>query len=177
MRTESRRVLIWRTSVRGPRVRSVRMYRTANVVSLRLARLPWITSRSSSKVGAANGQVNDKLRVQAKADMRDGGNIRQQQYGSCGAVQQLDEEWGVSAGARWDERQNAIKNASAFLSQNGPLGTDGQVKVDYKPKKAGGKPGEKEDWDVYGFTQATLARDGDRTDNNRARRWRQLACE
>ena len=50
-----------------------------------------------------------------------------------------------------------LANASPTLSQNGAR-TDLQLRADYVPLKDGGKPGEKEDWSLYGFVQGTVER-------------------
>jgi hypothetical protein len=42
------------------------------------------------------------------------------------------------------------------------------ARLDYKPLKEDGQPGEREDWEAYGFVQGTASRSGDRDENNRA---------
>ncbi len=114
----------------------------------------------------AEVQVSENTRVDAKADVRDSDaqNAKNLEFA---VRQKLNAEWEAALGVRRDERQNAVPNASSVLSQNGGR-TDAMVRADYRPEKEGGKPGEKEDWEAYGFVQGTLARDGTREDNNRA---------
>jgi outer membrane protein OmpA-like peptidoglycan-associated protein len=81
--------------------------------------------------------------------------------------QRLNDEWQVSVGARHDNRTSSLANASSILSQNGRR-TDGIVRADYRPLREGGAPGQREDWEVYGFGQGTLERSGNRDANNRA---------
>jgi outer membrane protein OmpA-like peptidoglycan-associated protein len=52
---------------------------------------------------------------------------------------QVDDHWGISAGARHDKRDNAFPNASTLLSQNGER-TDAIARLDYKPDTGKGKP-------------------------------------
>ena len=81
--------------------------------------------------------------------------------------QRLNDEWQVSVGGRHDNRDTTLPNASTILSQNGSR-TDAIVRADYKPLRKGGNPGQREDWEVYGFGQGTLERSGNRDANNRA---------
>ena len=119
--------------------------------------------------GRAEWQVADNTRLEAKtdvsnADLLDSKNLE------VAVKQQLDSQWAVSVGVRRDEREIGAAGlaviASPTLAQNGSR-TDAQVRADYAPDKQGGKPGEKEDWNTYVFAQDTLARDGDRDENNR----------
>jgi hypothetical protein len=110
-------------------------------------------------------QVADATRLEAKADTRDA-DTRNASNLELAVRQQLGAEWEAAVGLRRDEQQNRIANASAVLSQNGAR-TDAIVRAEYKPEKDGAAPGEKDDWEAYGFVQGTLARDGTREDNNR----------
>lgn len=110
-------------------------------------------------------QVAENTRVEAKADVRNS-DIQDAKNLELAVHQKLDAEWELSAGIRRDERQNEAANASTELSQNGER-TDAIVRADYKPEKEGGNPGEKEDWEAYGFAQGTLSRDGTREENDR----------
>lgn len=108
--------------------------------------------------------LRDTTRLDVKADVRD---AETQDVKSVEAAvrEQLTPEWEAVVGVRRDERHNVIPNASSVLSQNGGR-TDAIVRGEYKPEKEG-KPGEKEDWEAYGFAQATVDRDGSRDENNR----------
>jgi outer membrane protein OmpA-like peptidoglycan-associated protein len=78
-------------------------------------------------------------------------------------------EWRVGVGVRDDERTNAVANASSILSENGHR-TDAQLRLHYRPQvdAKGGETTTSANWDLYGFVQGTLAKDGDRRENNRA---------
>ena len=76
--------------------------------------------------------------VDVKADARD--QTTQRINAQEAAVHyQMDNHWGVSAGARHDDRNNEFPNASTLLSQNGER-TDAIVRLDYKPDTSGEKP-------------------------------------
>ena len=114
----------------------------------------------------ADVKVTEDTTLEAKADQRDG-DMQNSRNLEVGVRQKLGDEWQGAVGLRRDERQNLVANASTLLSQNGGR-TDAQLRLDYQPLKEGGKPGEKDDWQSYGFVQGTLERDGEREANNRA---------
>jgi outer membrane protein OmpA-like peptidoglycan-associated protein len=113
----------------------------------------------------ADVQVAEGTTLLAKADSRDG-DIQDSKATEVGLRQKLNSEWTGAVGLRRDERQNVFANASPTLSQNGGR-SDLILRGEYRPDKMDGKPGEKEDWETYGFVQGTLAKDGDRQDNHR----------
>lgn len=105
--------------------------------------------------------------------------------------QKLTEEVSVSLGARKDDRDTQIANASALLSQTGNR-TDVIARLDYKPLLStldvaaqnnpepppdGSDPNRKplanaqalarQPWEVYGFVQGTVEKSGNRQDNDR----------
>jgi hypothetical protein len=104
-----------------------------------------------------------QLDMKADASDADTGNTRNVELD---VTQQITPVWKGSTGMRYDQRDNTIPNASPILSENGER-TDAIAKLLYQPLKDGGKPGEIDDWDAYGFVQGTLDRDGTREDNNR----------
>lgn len=112
----------------------------------------------------ASVQVAEKTKLEAQADDLDG-DLQQTKKVEVAVRQQVAPEWEVSTGVRRDQRQNTVANASPTLSQNGGR-TDAQVRADYRPDKKD-KPGEKEDWDAYGYVQGTLEKDGTRENNDR----------
>lgn len=114
----------------------------------------------------ADVQVAEDTSVIAKVDNRDG-EIQDSKAMEVGLRQKLGSEWTGAVGLRRDERQSPAANASQILSQNGGR-SDLILRGEYRPDKESGKPGEKEDWDAYGFVQGTLAKDGNRQDNHRA---------
>jgi len=110
--------------------------------------------------------VGESLEVQVKADDR---KADTQDYRNAEAAVRVaaSDEWAVTVGVRQDERVTRIANASPILSQNGTR-TDLLSRVDYRPNKDDGQPGEKEDWAAYAFVQGTAARSGNRDENDRA---------
>lgn len=109
--------------------------------------------------------VGKRDQVSVKADVR---NAESQDTAAAELAWKhvIDEEWAVSVGTRHDKRDTYVANASPTLSENGSR-TDVIVRTDYAPDKKGGKPGEKEDWSVYGFAQGTAERSDSRSENNR----------
>lgn len=110
--------------------------------------------------------LTERTTVQAKADDRTG-DYQTSSNVEVGLRHQWDEQWSTTAAVRHDKREMTVANASPTLSQNGTR-TDLQLRADYVPLKDGGKPGEKEDWSLYGFVQGTLERSEERDANNRA---------
>jgi outer membrane protein OmpA-like peptidoglycan-associated protein len=90
------------------------------------------------KGAAISVPLSARTSVDVKADARD--QTTQRIDAQEAAVHyQVDEHWGLSAGARHDNRDNEFPNASTLLSQNGER-TDAIVRLDYKPDTAKGKP-------------------------------------
>jgi outer membrane protein OmpA-like peptidoglycan-associated protein len=102
--------------------------------------------------------------VEAKVDVNDTDTMNTENV-EVGVRQRLNDEWQVSVGARHDNRQSVVPNASTILSQNGGR-TDAVLRADYKPLQEG-KTNQREDWELYGFGQGTLERSGTRDANNR----------
>lgn len=71
----------------------------------------------------------------------------------------LNANWRLGIGARADDLDTRVANASATLSQSGSR-TDAVARLDYTPD-----PGE--DWALYGYVQGTLEKQGTRRDNDR----------
>lgn len=114
----------------------------------------------------ADVEVVVGTRLLVKADQRNG-DLQDSKNLEVAVRQTVNPEWDVAVGARMDDRSNVVANASPLLSQTGSR-TDAQVRVGYKPDRVGGKPGEKENWEAYGFVQATVEHDATRDANNRA---------
>ena len=110
--------------------------------------------------------VGKRDEVSVKADVRDAVSQDRNNV-EAGIKHILTDAWALSAGGRRDEMTTPFANASPTLSQNGER-TDAVARADYQPLKAGGKPGEKEDWGVYGIGQGTLSHTETREINNRA---------
>ncbi|GAB7564404.1 hypothetical protein LG202_24430 [Methylobacillus methanolivorans] len=119
----------------------------------------------------ANVQVSDNTFVDAKGDVRKADTIDSTAV-EVGVRQQLNSEWQAGVAVRQDDRNVHVTNASSVLSRNGNR-TDVQVRMDYTPvdhdaEVEDGQPLPKKDWAAYGYVQGTVARDGEREDNNRA---------
>ncbi|MFL6601575.1 MAG: OmpA family protein [Steroidobacteraceae bacterium] len=83
------------------------------------------------KGAALSLPLTSRTSVDVKTDARD--QTSQRIAAQEAAVHyQVDNHWGVSAGTRHDDRDNAFPNASTLLSQNGER-TDAIVRLDYKP--------------------------------------------
>lgn len=104
--------------------------------------------------------------VEAKGDVRNTDTMDTNNT-ELGIRQKLGEEWQLGIGGRHDKRESSLPNASTILSQNGSR-TDAIVRADYRPLRSGGRPGQREDWEAYGFAQGTLERTGNRDASNRA---------
>ncbi|MGE0386467.1 MAG: OmpA family protein [Gammaproteobacteria bacterium] len=118
---------------------------------------------------SANLPFTDRTRLEVKADTR---RADSQDYEAVEAAlhHQLDPVWGVALGARRDDRDVRIANASRLLSERGGR-TDLVARVDYAPlaggaSGAGAQPRHKP-WDLYGYVQGTVSRSGERHDNDR----------
>jgi hypothetical protein len=113
-------------------------------------------------------QVRQGTQLDVKADSRVA-DSQDMHSGEIGLRQKLDTQWEAGVGIRHDLRatHQPLVIASPTLSQNGGR-TDVIARLDYKPLKEDGQPGEREDWEAYGFVQGTASRSGDRDENNRA---------
>ncbi|MEJ1959119.1 MAG: OmpA family protein [Nitrosomonadales bacterium] len=109
--------------------------------------------------------VGTRDEVTIKADVRDADSQDTNNI-EVGLKHSLTDQWALTLGARHDDMTTLIANASPILSEDGAR-TDVVMRADYQPLKTGGKPGEKEDWSMYGFTQGTVSHTESREDNNR----------
>jgi outer membrane protein OmpA-like peptidoglycan-associated protein len=81
--------------------------------------------------GAVNLPINASTQVAGKFDSIDS-TVQTVRSGEIGVEHKLDEHWRVAVGARIDDRENAVPNASPILSQNGSR-TDVALTVGYQP--------------------------------------------
>ncbi len=112
--------------------------------------------------------IGQTIETDLKADDRTTGSQKAKSFEGT-ARWQFAKEWQAAAGIRDDEQRTDIPNASSILSENGHR-TDLQLRLKYH-KLLNGKADEKTlpaNWDLYGFVQGTVAKDGERSDNNRA---------
>ena len=89
--------------------------------------------------GAVNLPLNASTQVAGKFDSTDS-TIQTLRSGELGVEHKLDEHWRVAVGARIDDRENVVPNASPILSQNGQR-TDVALTVGYQPSAAAGQGG------------------------------------
>jgi len=146
---------------------------------------------------ALNLPVNGTTQILGKFDSTDS-SAQTVHSGEIGAEHKLNPHWRVTVGARIDDMETPVPNASTILSQNGSR-TDVAVTLGYQsvaakpidPKKAAeaklpdskqpdpSKPvdkdvpksvigGAREGWDVYGFVQDTVEHTESRPENDRA---------
>lgn len=120
--------------------------------------------RMSQQGAQATIAVSADTQVQLKADNRVGETLSSRNV-EVGLRQNLSNTWSVGLGLKQTERQTAVSNLSPLLSQNGNR-TDAIVRADYQPE-SDEQPGQKADWSVYAFVQDTLARSGNRAENDR----------
>ena len=117
--------------------------------------------------GALNLPVNETTQVAGKFDSTES-TAQTLRSGELGVEHKLDEHWRVAVGARVDDRENVVPNASPLLSQNGSR-TDVALTVGYQPA-----PGK-----VAPVSGAARAPDGwlDRDDEWRGHRaWGRRGC-
>lgn len=117
---------------------------------------------------SARVEVGERGEFSVKAD-HSKSDVQLRSTAELGYRHQVDEEWAVTGAVRHDDRDLRTQGVivSRALSEEGER-TDVAVRVDYQPLKEGGEAGEREDWEVYGFVQGTVAKSGERRDNNRA---------
>lgn len=127
---------------------------------------------------ALNGEASEQVGVQAEVAVGNGNKLsvkadsrrmdsQDVASGEASLRMPVNPEWGVTVGARHDNWDTNVPNASRVLSRDGSR-TDVMVMADYVPVKEGALPGEKADWDAYAYVQGTAHRDGTREANNRA---------
>ena len=91
------------------------------------------TGQDVEQKGAAFSlPLGDRVSADLKADDRDASvdRIRAQE---AAVHLQMSARWALSVGARHDDRENDVPNASPLLSQNGAR-TDAVLRLDYKPQ-------------------------------------------
>jgi outer membrane protein OmpA-like peptidoglycan-associated protein len=126
---------------------------------------------------AVNLPVNATTQVVGKFDSIDS-TLQTVRSGEIGVDHKLDEHWRIEVGARVDDRETEVANASPILSQNGDR-TDVAVTVGYQstptkpavgatPPAKGANPTGQPGWDLYGFVQDTVERTDTRPENDRA---------
>lgn len=126
-----------------------------------------LSLRQTTLFGAAfEAPLAKRWTLGAKADSReeDGGPSRSAAQVDLGYA--ITERWSALLGVRHDDWDDDGPGSSLIVATGSPyesvrrLGarTDAALQVGYKTKH---------DWDVYGFAQGTLERDGTRTPNNR----------
>ena len=145
---------------------------------------PGVTVRQDG--GAVSAPVNASTQVVGKFDSTDS-SLQTLRSGELGIEHKIDDHWRVAVGTRVDDRENAVPNASAILSQNGSR-TDVAVTVGYQPtpgpvtSSIGSAPGAstqtvpapgagaaaRPNWDIYGFVQDTAEHTETRPENDRA---------
>jgi len=134
--------------------------------------------------GAVSVPVSAATQVVGKFDSTNS-TLETLRSGEFGVEHKLDDHWRVALGARIDDRENVVPNASAILSQNGER-TDVAVTVGFQPSPGvvpssistapgtqgptpAAAPGAaaRPNWDVYGFVQDTAQRTETRPENDR----------
>ncbi len=113
---------------------------------------------------SADVEVMPGTRVLLKADRRDG-DLQDSQNAELAVRQTLNSEWKSPSACAPTTAPMSYRMPAPCSLQTGSR-TDAQLRADYRPDRQGGKPGEKEDWEAYGYVQGTLERDDTRDPNN-----------
>ncbi len=125
-----------------------------------------LSARATSLWGAAiNTPLGQRTELKVKLDSRDEEFGQSTKAANVDLGFRLDESWTLTFGARHDDRDDDNPSA-AIVAPDSPysavrrLGarTDLGAQLAFKSS---------EGWDLYGFVQGTLSRDGERTPNNR----------
>lgn len=121
-----------------------------------------ITAENIEQFGISlEAKLTDTLSIQTRADVNDA-KTRDTIAASITGNYQLDPQWKLSAGVRYDDIDNSVANLSPTLSRSGSR-TDLAGQVEYTPPATSENP----DWSVYGFVQMTVESTETRQDNNR----------
>ncbi len=109
--------------------------------------------------------IGEKVSIDAKADLKNGQNSGIANTGEVAANYKMTVENTLTLAVRNDNRMGSKLSAgqSLILAERGSR-TDGTIKLNHAPLN---DKGEKERYEVYGLAQATLARAGGRSLNNR----------
>jgi len=136
---------------------------------------PGIATRQDG--GAVNMPINATTQVAGKFDSIDS-TAETVRSGELGVEHKLDDQWRINVGARVDDRENIVPNASPILSQYGSR-ADVAVTIGYQPVPGLATPvigvpvsgtlaANRAPWDIYGFVQDTVERTDTRPENDRA---------
>ena len=121
-----------------------------------------ITTEDIQQFGAAvDTDLTDKVSIETKADIKDAEN-QDTTAASITGHYQLNPQWKLSTGIRYDDLDNSVVNSSPTLSQNGSR-TDLAGEIKYTPRADDDNP----DWSAYGFAQGTLQKNETRGSNDR----------
>lgn len=121
-----------------------------------------ITTEDIQQFGAAvDTDLTDKVSLETRADIKDA-ETQDTMAASITGHYQLNHQWKLSAGVRYDDLDNRVANSSPTLSQNGSR-TDLAGQVEYTPSATDDNP----DWSVYGFVQETVKSTEIRNNNDR----------
>ena len=130
--------------------------------------------------GAANLPLDATTQLVGKIDSTESA-AQTVRSGEVGVEHKLDDHWRIAVGARVDDRDAIVPNASPTLSQTGDR-TDVAVTLGYRsqpapapapgaPDDAAATPGAMQlvhaGWDAYAFVQETVERTGTRPENDR----------
>jgi len=106
--------------------------------------------------GRLNMPVNEKISLNVKADKKDQSQSLQTAAIDVDAAYQLDDNWSLSAGTRFDSRKDQSPTVVATQTQGDRTDVAFQAKYDTHAN-----------WSAYGFGQVTANASGSRDDNNR----------
>ncbi len=125
-----------------------------------------ITAEDIQQTGAAfTAELTENLTIDTKADLKEA-ETQDTKAASVTGNYQIDSQWSVSAGLRYDDMQTATANASSTLSEDGSR-TDLAAQIEYSPAVDEEDEEQGPDWSLYGFGQGTLQKDATRDSNDR----------
>lgn len=105
-----------------------------------------------------NLPLSESTQVQLRADTREEKGGIDKWSAELNIVQQLNEQWGISAGLRAEDSESTNANNNAQLTQNTGERTDLIVQLDYQ---------HSEKWGALAFVQGSLSHDESKLANNR----------
>lgn len=121
-----------------------------------------LTSEDIQQAGAAlKASVTESFSFETRADIKEADN-QDTATASLTGHYQLNPQWKLSTGVRYDDIDTFVANTSPTLSENGTR-IDLAGQLEYSPLATDESP----DWSLYGFGQGTLSRTETRDQNNR----------
>lgn len=121
-----------------------------------------IAAENIEQFGASvDAEITDSFSLETRVDSKEA-ETQDTLAASITGSYQLNQQWSLSAGVRYDDLDNRFANSSPTLSENGSR-TDLAGQIEYIPPATADNP----DWSAYGFLQGTLNTTETREENDR----------